>query len=185
MIHTLLALALVPTAPVQAAAAPQCAVGLWQLSGYQQKAVSTVYDTSLLVKGATGARMKITAKGSFTYDFKGSAKVVTKGRTNSVPIAETALYRRVLKHAAGFKGRAFATKISSATGTALVKTVSARPRKASRLEKVARLVRTEGVTIVPTGKVAFACTDATLHFRKTVKLDSQGGRTVTDWWFRR
>ncbi|WP_344833621.1 hypothetical protein [Actinocorallia longicatena] len=146
--------------------------------------MSSVYDTALTSKGGAGARLKI-AGSVFTWDFKSAAKIVTSGRTNGVKISESALYRRVLRHKVMAKSGKFTTKRGSATGTALVKTVTTRPEKAKRLQKVAPLVRNETATIIPTGKVAYACTAHGLHFRRTIKLDAHGGRDITDWWFTR
>lgn len=184
MINIVLALALVPLSPVHAAAPVKCRTGMWRMSGYQAKGVSSVYNTSLSSKGGAGAKLKISASG-FAWDFKNAAKIVTSGRTNGVKIYETALYRRILQHKVTVRTGRFTTKISSATGGALVKTVTTRPEKSSRLQKVAPLVRNETATIIPTGRVAFACTAHTLHFRRTIKLDGHGGRDITDWWFKR
>ncbi len=168
-----------------ASAAPRCPVGVWRLTGYEQKAVSKVYDTALLSRGLGGAKVKISAGGAFTYDFKNAAKVVTKGRTNGVPIAGTALYRRSLTHKASWVGGRVIVKRATAKGTALLKTVQTKPERTTRVEKVAPLVRTEQATIVPNGSVSYTCAAGALHLKRTVKLDSQGGREVTHWRFTR
>lgn len=189
MLRAVVALSLLPLAVLLpasgAAAAPKCPVGVWKLAGYQKKAVSKVYDTALQSLGMGGTKVKISAGGALTYDFKKSAKLVTKGRTNSVPIAETALYRRVLKHKASWKGGRLSVKRSTATGTALVKTVQRRPERSTRTEKVAPLVRTEQETVIPSGRVAYRCGPKTLHLKRTVELDSKGGREITQWRFER
>ncbi|WP_106396331.1 hypothetical protein [Actinocorallia populi] len=172
-----------PAAP--ASAAPACPVGVWKLTGYQKKAVSKVYDTALQSRGMGGTKVKIAANGAITYDFKKSAKLVTKGRTNSVPIAETALYRRTLKHKASWKGGRLSVKRATATGTALVKTVQKKPEKSTRTEKVAPLVRTEQETVVPGGRVTYTCDADRLHLKRTIRLDSKGGREVVRWRFER
>lgn len=184
VVFSLLPLAVaVPAAP--AAAAPKCPVGVWQLTKYEKKAVSKVYDTALTSRGMGGTKVKIAANGAFTYGFEKSAKLVTKGRTNGVPIAETALYRRVLKHKASWKGGRVLVKRSTAAGTARVKTAQRKPRRSDRVEKVAPLVRTEQETIVPVGRVTYTCAPGALHLKRTIKLDSKGGREVTHWWFGR
>ncbi|MEO3786937.1 hypothetical protein ABGB12_26730 [Actinocorallia sp. B10E7] len=189
MLRAVVVFSLLPmavTVPATAAtAAPKCQVGLWKLAKYQKKAVSKVYDTALKSQGMGGTKVKIAVDGAFTYDFVKSAKLVTSGRTNGVPIAESALYRQVLRHKASWKGGKVSVKRSTATGTARVKTVQRKPERSSRTEKVAPLVRTEQATIVPVGRVAYTCTSAALHLKRTVRLDSEGGREVTHWWFER
>jgi hypothetical protein len=189
MLRAVVAFSLLPLAVLapasEAAAAPKCPVGLWKLTGYQKKAVSKVYDTALQSRGMGGTKVKISANGAFTYDFKNSAKLVTKGRTNSVPIAETALYRRVLKHKASWKGGKLSVKRATAAGTALVKTVQRKPERSTRTEKVAPLVRTEQETVVPSGRVAYTCGAKRLNLKRTVRLDSKKGREVTLWRFER
>lgn len=183
-VFSLLPLAVaVPAVP--ATAASKCPVGVWQLTKYEKKAVSKVYDTALKSRGMSGTKVKIAANGAFTYDFEKSAKLVTSGRTNNVPIAETALYRRVLKHKASWKGGKVLVKRSTATGTARVKTVQRKPQRSSRVERVAPLVRAEQDTIVPVGRVTYTCRPGTLHLKRTIKLDSRGGLEVTHWWFGR
>ena len=184
VVFSLLPLAVMAPA-TSASAAPKCPVGVWKLTGYQKKAVSKVYDTALQSRGMGGTKVKIAADGGITYDFKKSAKLVTKGRTNSVPIAETALYRRVLKHKTSWKGGKLSVKRATAAGTALVRTVQKKPEKSTRTQKVAPLVRAEQETVVPGGRVAYTCGATTLHLKRTIKLDSHGGREVAHWWFER
>ncbi|GAB3652755.1 hypothetical protein GCM10027589_10440 [Actinocorallia lasiicapitis] len=172
-----------PAAAGQAARAT-CTTGTWKMSGYQQKSTSAVYGTSLLTKGGGGTRLKISSAG-LAWDFGRAAKVVTSGRNNGVAIAESALYRKALRHKVVAKGGKFTTKLGSVQGAALVKTVTTRPEPSKRLEKVAGLVRAGNVTVVPTGRVAYACSAHALHFRRTTKLDGSGGREVTDWRFTR
>jgi hypothetical protein len=175
-----------PAVRAEASVSPaRCAIGLWELASFQERADSVPYQIGLLTQGGAGVRLKVNKTGRLTLDFSRSEVLTSQGKVNDVPIQAKLLFRGTLKERIKPKQNQWRAQPRTATGKATVTRAATKPSKARTTLRITKMIKSGPVQFIPGTGAVFVCDQNSLHLRQTTKLDGHGGKTVADWWFRR